>query len=57
VQSQPPDQLVDAAIHENVSMTVQALGQIPTLADSVQSGQLKIVGYEYQLKTGKVTAV
>ena len=57
VESQPADQILDAAIHENVKMTQQALGQIPTFADPVQSGTLKIVGYEYQLKTGKVTAV
>jgi hypothetical protein len=38
-------------------MTQQALGQISTFADPVQSGTLKIVGYEYQLKTGKVTPV
>jgi carbonic anhydrase len=57
VQGQPADQLLDAAIHENVKMTQQALGQISTFADPVQSGTLKIVGYEYQLKTGKVTPV
>jgi carbonic anhydrase len=57
VQSQPADQILDAAIHENVTMTEQALGQVPTFADAIQSGKLKIVGYEYQLHTGKVTAV
>jgi carbonic anhydrase len=57
VQSQPADQILDAAIRENVKLTQQGLGQIPTFADAVQSGKLKIVGYEYQLKTGKVTAV
>jgi carbonic anhydrase len=38
-------------------MTVQSLGQVPTLAELVQGGKLKIVGYEYQLHTGKVTAL
>ena len=57
VQGQPADQLLDAAIHENVKMTQQALGQISTFADPVQSGKLEIVGYEYQLKTGKVAPV
>ena len=57
VRGQPADQLLVAAIHENVKMTQQALGQISTFADPVQSGKLEIVGYEYQLKTGKVTAV
>src|SRR2546421_10128212 len=50
VQSQPADQILDAAIHENVKLTQEGLGQIPTFADAVQSGKLKIVGYEYQLK-------
>ncbi len=57
VQSQPADQILDAAIHENVKLTQQGLGRVPTFADAVQSGKLKIVGDEYQLKTGKVTPV
>ncbi len=57
VQSQPADQIVDAAIDENVKLTQQGLGQISTFADAVQSGKLEIVGYEYQLKTGKVEAI
>ena len=57
VQGQPADQLLDAAIQENVKMTVQSLGQVPTLAELVQGGKLKIVGYEYQLHTGKVAAL
>lgn len=57
VKGQPPDQLLDAAIHENVKMTQQTLGQISTFAEPVQSGKLEIVGYEYQLQTGKVTPV
>ncbi len=57
VQSQPADQIVDAAIRENVTLTVQGLGQVPTFAEPVQSGKLKIVGYEYQLQSGKVTPV
>ena len=57
VQGQPADQMLDAAIQENVKMTVQSLGQVPTLAELVQGGKLKIVGYEYQLHTGEVTAL
>jgi carbonic anhydrase len=57
VQSQPADQIVDAAIRQNVTLTQQGLGQISTFADAVQSGKLKIVGYEYQLHSGKVTPV
>ena len=57
VQGQPADQMVDAAIRQNVKMTQDALGQISTFADPVQSVKLKIVGYEYELKSGKVTPV
>ena len=57
VQGRPADQLLDAAIQENVRQTVQRLGQVPTLAELVQGGKLKIVGYEYDLHTGKVTAI
>jgi len=57
VQGRPADQLLDAAIQENVRQTVQSLGQVPTLGELVQAGKLKIVGYEYNLHTGKVTAI
>src|SRR5262249_11189611 len=57
VQSQPADQILDAAIRQNVALTQQALGGVSTFADAVQSGKLKIVGYEYDLHTGRVTAV
>ena len=57
VQGQPADQLLDAAIQENVRQTVQTLGQVPTLTELVEGGKLKIVGYEYHLHTGKVTAI
>jgi len=57
VQGQPADQLLDAAIQENVRQTVQTLGQVPTLAELVEGGKLKIVGYEYHLHTGEVTAI
>ena len=36
---------------------MRSLGQVPTLAKLVQGGKLKIVGYEYQLRTGEVTAI
>jgi carbonic anhydrase len=57
VQDQPASQLLDAAVRRNVELTVQSLGVVSTLADLVQRNKLKIVGYEYQLRTGKVTAV
>ena len=49
--------MLDAAVQENVRQTVQSLGQVPTLAGLVQGGKLKIVGCEYQLHTGKITAL
>jgi len=57
VQGQPADQQLNAAIQQNVTLTAQALGQVSTFADAVQSGKLKIVGYEYDLHTGNVEAV
>ena len=35
VQDLPADEQLNAAIHQNVSMTVQALGQVPTFAEAV----------------------
>jgi carbonic anhydrase len=57
VQGRPPDQLLDAAIQENVRAQVQTLTQNAILADAVKAGQLTIVGAEYDLTSGKVTVV
>jgi len=56
VQTQPADQLLDAAIRENITTTTRRLGQVATFAQLVQDGKLKVVGYEYLLHSGKVTA-
>lgn len=57
VQNQPPDQLLEAAIQENVRLQKQALSQNAILAQAVSASMLKIVGAEYDLASGKVTLV
>jgi len=58
VKSTPADQLLDAAIRENVRRTVAHLqSSTPILADAVQSGKLKVAGAEYALHSGKVALV
>ena len=57
VQSQPPDQLVEAAIRENVRLQTQALSQNAILSQAVSAGKLKIVGAEFDLGSGKVSLV
>jgi len=58
VQTTPADQLLDAAIKENVRRTVSQLqSSQPVLAPLVQSGQLKVVGAEYELHSGQVELV
>jgi carbonic anhydrase len=58
VRSQPPVELVDAAIKENVRRQVAHLkSSQPVLAGLVESGTLKVVGAEYALTTGKVEIV
>jgi carbonic anhydrase len=54
VRGVPEDELLDAAIDANIKMTTQALEQDSVLAESVSAGNLKIVGAEYTLKSGKV---
>jgi carbonic anhydrase len=58
VQSQPPDQLLNAAIQQNIRLQVQQLSASqPLLAPLVSSGKLKVVGAEYQLASGQVQLV
>lgn len=58
VQGQPPDQLMNAAIQQNVRMQVQQLSaSTPLLAPLVSSGKLKVVGAEYHLASGQVQLV
>lgn len=57
VQSRPPDQLLQAAIQENVRLQKQTLAQNAILSQAVSSGALKIVGAEFDLGSGKVTLI
>jgi carbonic anhydrase len=58
VQGQPADQLVDAAVQQNVRLQVQQLSaSTPLLAPLVSSGKLKVVGAEYHLTSGQVQLV
>jgi carbonic anhydrase len=58
VQNTPSDQLVNAAIHQNIRLEVQQLSASqPLLALLVSSGKLKVVGAEYLLASGQVQLV
>lgn len=58
VQGQPANQLVNAAIQQNVRLQVQQLSaSTPLLAPLVSSGKLKVVGAEYMLASGQVQLV
>ncbi len=55
VQTAPADQLLDAAIDENIRRAVATLRAVPVLAELVTAGELQIVGARYRLGTGRVT--
>jgi carbonic anhydrase len=58
VQNTPSDQLVNAAIQQNIRLEVQQLSASqPLLAPLVSSGKLKVVGAEYLLASGQVQLV
>jgi carbonic anhydrase len=58
VKATAPDQLLDAAIRENVRHTVSLMqSSQPVLAPLVQAGKLKVVGAEYELHSGRVDVV
>jgi carbonic anhydrase len=58
VQGQPANQLMEAAVQQNVRLQVQQLSaSTPLLAPSVSSGKLKVVGAEYHPTTGQVQLV
>jgi carbonic anhydrase len=58
VQGQPADQLMDAAVQQNVRLQVQQLSaSTPLLAPLFSSGKLKVVGAEYHLASGQVQLV
>lgn len=51
----PADELLDAAVRENVRRTVNRLRRHePTLGEAQQAGRLKIVGARYDLDSGEV---
>jgi carbonic anhydrase len=55
VKTVPAGQLLDAAIEENVHLTVATLRAVPLLAERVAANQLKIVGAHYRLQSGRVS--
>jgi carbonic anhydrase len=54
VRGEPEGAMLDAAVEANVRLAVQTLEQDSTLANLVNGQKLKIVGAEYDLKSGKV---
>ncbi len=57
-RAQPTADLVHASVPENIRRQVDHLRtSAPLLADLVQSGELKVVGAEYNLSTGKADLV
>jgi len=58
VASQPADQLLNAAIQQNVRLQVAGLtASSPVLAPLVSAGKLKVVAAEYYLESGRVQLV
>jgi carbonic anhydrase len=58
VRNAPEAELLDQATRANIRRSVDALQTAyPLLTDMVSSGKLKVVGAEYQLKSGKVDMV
>ncbi len=54
VASTPPDQLLHAAVTENVRRAVTSLSAEALIAPMVANGSVKVVGAEYRLATGTV---
>ena len=54
VQNVGSDQLLQAAVAQNIRQAVVALMAQSLVADAVAAGKLKVVGGEYRLSTGKV---
>jgi len=54
VQGVSPDELLQAAVAENVRRTVAALSAETLLAADITAGKVKVVGAEYRLHSGKV---
>lgn len=55
VKTAPANQLLDAAIEENIHRAVTTLRAVPALAARVAANQLKIVGAHYRLRSGRVS--
>ncbi len=53
----PEDELLDAAIKANVRQAVMQLSTNAFIADAIAKGTVKVVGREYQLRSGKVVTV
>jgi carbonic anhydrase len=57
VQDQPKDQILDAAIEENIELAAEALSEVPAVQGAVAAGNLLVAGGEYELASGKVELV
>jgi carbonic anhydrase len=55
VKGLPADQVLDAAIEENVHLQVAGLRAVPSLAPLVAANKLQIVGAHYRLHSGRVS--
>jgi carbonic anhydrase len=54
VQNVGSDQLLQAAVSQNIRQAVAALAAQSLVADAIAAGKLKVVGAEYRLSSGKV---
>lgn len=54
VASTPPDQMLAAAVTENIRRAVTSISAEALIAPMVANGSVKVVGAEYRLATGKV---
>ena len=50
----PEEELLDAAIRDNIRQAVTQLSANDLIADAIAMGTVKVVGGEYLLKSGKV---
>ena len=57
IPTTPKDELVQAVTLENIRQGVTTLQQNALLADAIAAGKLRVVGGEYQLRSGKVLTV
>ena len=57
IPTTPKDDLVQAVTLANIRQGVMTLQQNAPLADSIAAGKLRVVGGEYQLRSGKVLTV